>query len=362
MSKRLYALDLVRFISAIAVMLYHYLFRGWKADNMSNISFPEIGSYFKYGYLGVDVFFIVSGFVIFLSIQKFSVYNFVKSRVSRIYPAYWFGVLFTFFVTVCFGGERYLVTFKQLIYNLTMLNGFFGVKSIDGVYWTLLVELKFYILIFLYLLLIKFNKIFKNLVYFVYSWLAASLLYSLLTLLNYDDFFLLKVLNYFLLFEYSHYFIAGSLFYLIYKEEFKYQYFLGIIATFLLSLFWAFKKIHFFENKYNSVFSSQIVVVFIFFTFLFFGALCLGKLKFLNRKVFIRLGLITYPLYLVHQNVGFILFNLFKGEFSKYTLLIAVSFFMIFLSYLINVFIEERLSLVLKKGIDKVYKNYVSKK
>ena len=64
---RIYQIDLFRFIAAVCVVLYHYLFRGWAADNMSDLSFNKIGHFFKYGYLGVNLFFIISGFVIILS-------------------------------------------------------------------------------------------------------------------------------------------------------------------------------------------------------------------------------------------------------------------------------------------------------
>ena len=55
---RVYQIDLFRFLAALAVVLYHYLYRGWAStsDNKINIEFTEVGSYFKYGYLGVDFF------------------------------------------------------------------------------------------------------------------------------------------------------------------------------------------------------------------------------------------------------------------------------------------------------------------
>ena len=65
-AKRLYQIDLFRFIAALMVVLFHYTFRGFIA-NSSILEFPVLGSLFKYGYLGVDLFFMISGFVIYVN-------------------------------------------------------------------------------------------------------------------------------------------------------------------------------------------------------------------------------------------------------------------------------------------------------
>jgi peptidoglycan/LPS O-acetylase OafA/YrhL len=85
--KRIYQIDLFRFLAAIAVVLFHYMFRGYVQDDML-INFNTIGSFFKYGYLGVNLFFIISGFVISLSIKHNSLIKFIISRFTRLYPIY----------------------------------------------------------------------------------------------------------------------------------------------------------------------------------------------------------------------------------------------------------------------------------
>ena len=64
---RLYEIDLFRFFAAIAVVFYHYGFRGWMADDLSRVAAPGLAPLVQYGYLGVDLFFIISGFVILLT-------------------------------------------------------------------------------------------------------------------------------------------------------------------------------------------------------------------------------------------------------------------------------------------------------
>ncbi len=72
--------------------------------------------------------------------------DFVVSRFSRLYPAYWGGaILLTPSVTHAIGpcpGKT--VGWDVLLVNVTMVQGFFGVAHVDGVYWTLEVELLFY--------------------------------------------------------------------------------------------------------------------------------------------------------------------------------------------------------------------------
>src|SRR5436190_1602313 len=81
-------------------------------------------SLFKYGYLGVELFFIVSGFVILLTALNRSAREFVVSRGTRLYPAFWTCVTITFLAILTIGGSRYSATWPQYLANLTMLQEF----------------------------------------------------------------------------------------------------------------------------------------------------------------------------------------------------------------------------------------------
>ncbi len=122
---------------------------------MSTVNFNKINSVFKYGYLGVDIFFIISGFVISLSIKHNSLRKFIAFRFTRLYPIYWVAVFLTFLITLIFGAPRYSADFNQFVINLTMFQNYLGIKSIDGVYWSLFVEMKFYIFIICTFLMIN---------------------------------------------------------------------------------------------------------------------------------------------------------------------------------------------------------------
>ena len=149
---RLRELDLLRFAAALAVMAHHFtgVPRGsWNGD--PRIIFPSLSVVTRFGHLGVNLFFLISGFVILMSAWGRTPGDFAISRVVRLFPAYWFGVVLSFALFELPGlvgaplGAR-----SRLLPNLTMLQEGVGAGSMELPYWTLWVELHFYVLIALF--------------------------------------------------------------------------------------------------------------------------------------------------------------------------------------------------------------------
>jgi peptidoglycan/LPS O-acetylase OafA/YrhL len=351
-NNRIYQIDLFRFIAAISVVLFHYLFRGWAADNLSDVSFNEIGHFFKYGYLGVDFFFIISGFVILLSIKKRSISKFIISRFSRLYPIYWICLILSFSVIVLIGEPRYNADFNQFFFNISMLQNYLGVKSIDGVYWTLFVEMKFYIFIVgTYLLL---NKLIEfKIEYLVIFWLSLTLFYIPLHELS-----IFKILNYFLILQWSSYFIAGMIFFQIYKNGSSIKYLILLSISFAISLYYAFSNIGYIEIKYNTSFSPLIIGITIFIFYLVMFLVTTNEMKKINSPKLMQLGLLTYPLYLIHQNIGYIIFNNFGEHFNKYLLAFITILLMITISFVLSKFYEPIVSGFFKVQLEKLTTKY----
>ena len=165
---RFLELDAIRGLAAIAVVLYHYTFRYPK------LYAHDFETYYKfaYGNLGVELFFILSGFVIFMSILKVkSPFEFLTKRFIRLYPTYWIAMIFTFLMVTIFGLAGKEVTINEFLINITMLQYGLQIPSVDGVYWSLFHELLFY---FLRAASFRFIKS-KYFILFTLLWLSMSL-------------------------------------------------------------------------------------------------------------------------------------------------------------------------------------------
>jgi peptidoglycan/LPS O-acetylase OafA/YrhL len=121
-ASRVMSLDAIRGIAALAVSLFHY-------------------GLFSFGYLGVELFFLLSGFVLTLPSRHGSLRDFVVARCIRLYPAYWVCLAVTCSAALV-AGER--VSLVDIGANATMLTALLGRRYIDGVYWSLTEELVFY--------------------------------------------------------------------------------------------------------------------------------------------------------------------------------------------------------------------------
>jgi peptidoglycan/LPS O-acetylase OafA/YrhL len=100
MEKRYFNIDILRFIAALSVMTTHYLIRGFPKDTYSTISFGHIAMFTKYNYLAVNLFFMISGFVILMSAQHSSAKKFIQSRFLRLYQPFGFVVRYLFYLPI----------------------------------------------------------------------------------------------------------------------------------------------------------------------------------------------------------------------------------------------------------------------
>jgi peptidoglycan/LPS O-acetylase OafA/YrhL len=103
--------------------------------------------YLDFGKIGIAIFFIVSGFLIPYTLTKpgATISQFVIKRVFRLYPAYWVSIAILWVAKLIFDVYPE-VTLPNTIVNLTMFQKFIGVSDINGVFWTLQIELIFYVI------------------------------------------------------------------------------------------------------------------------------------------------------------------------------------------------------------------------
>jgi len=316
--RRYLELDSMRGLAALMVVVYHY--STWHEQSLGYSSTTPLFNFWQ-GSLGVELFFMISGFVIFMTIgNKTSITDFAISRFARLFPAYWVAVIFTSILLLLAPIPGREITLVQAAVNLSMLQKWLGVPSIDGVYWTLAVELSFYFLIGLCALT---NQL-KNIVVWSACLLGAAILvwaaetYLALTTSN--------AIKHTFLLEYGNLFVAGIMFYLLILHRHGYRYH-AIIGISLL------------VEALLRPEAAPIVSAF----YVMFYLLYSNKIGFLQQKYLIYLGNISYSLYLIHQNFGYVVIDIMEqyGLANSISVLIAPCVLSILISSLMYEYVER---------------------
>jgi peptidoglycan/LPS O-acetylase OafA/YrhL len=350
-SIRFYEIDLLRFIAALSVVIYHYTYRGYAAGHYSPIPFTELGQYTRYGYLGVNLFFLISGYVVLLSAQGKTVNQFFISRATRLYPAFWAACTLTFIVERIWGAataalhmpEQLHATIGQYIFNMTMFYGFLDVAAIDSAYWSLTIEILFYTLISILMA--------YGLLRHINSFLALWLVYIALPLVRLSSGGILLPDLFFP--DYAPYFVAGMVFFLLQQQGRTWVRYGLLIGSYLLSLRAGIVEMHKLENTFQVALSPLVVLT---ANTIFFGlfALVISRLINFSRFTWLaNLGALTYPLYLIHSNIGYIIFHRLGAVANKYVLLSGTLALMLAAAYIIHIFIEKPFSKVLGQQLKK---------
>ena len=146
-NRQIPGIDLVRFAAACLVVIFHFGVAGRREISQA-AGRPVIlpwADYVGFGAVGVDIFFVISGFIIAYSAHGASAYTFFRSRVVRLMPAIWIVAPISFVVALVVGMET---TYRLTINFVRSLILFPFGPGIDGVYWTLPIEVSFYVLVF----------------------------------------------------------------------------------------------------------------------------------------------------------------------------------------------------------------------
>jgi peptidoglycan/LPS O-acetylase OafA/YrhL len=275
---RLRELDALRGIAALLVVLFHYSYQ------FSHF-FPAghgTQSGVAWGRYGVELFFAISGFVIFMTLLKArTAADFAVSRFARLFPAYWVAVILTMAVVTLGGPASLAVSWSDFVLNLTMLTGFFYRPMVDGVYWTLTVELGFYATMLGLWKLGWLGRIEGVLL----GWIGCKWLWWLFPALP-------SRLGLLLIVEFIPFFAIGVLSFRVWSGERSWMQqspllLFGLATVTILDpapLGWVF---------------AFVTTVMIALERRWLARLCSPPLLWL--------GAISYPLYLIHENVGFTL-------------------------------------------------------
>lgn len=219
-------LDALRGFAALWVVFYHFLVtQGLLAkQGLAFITTPDpfgqthvwpSGVINLQGIRAVDLFFVISGFVIFMTVKNIgTVLDFIAARVARLFPAYLFSVALAGLLILALPVRQEHISWSQFVVNLTMLEEYSRVKPINDVYWSLSYELEFYFCIVLLLT----SRLIKNIEAVGLAWLAAAFLaVRLLPMFGHE--LPWRVETAFVL-PYAALFFSGIVWYLIWSDRF----------------------------------------------------------------------------------------------------------------------------------------------
>ncbi|MFD5423128.1 acyltransferase family protein [Streptomyces sp. NPDC127069] len=292
---RLAAVDGLRLLAAVAVAAYHFLGtptpRFWGEHHDLPQAAPLLHAVSGYGWLGVEAFFLISGFVICMSCWGRTPARFAVSRIARLFPLYWAVVLIVVAmgtVTVLAGQRSGAPTdLRTTLGNLTMIPGPLGVDFTAGVAWTLWVEARFYLLMGALLLI---GLTYLRVVAFGFLWLVLASVGRELDSALLDEL---------LLSQYAGLFVAGIACYLMHRFG------PNLLLWLLTGFAWCYTLTVLDDRVATHPTSNWVVSASVLTGFLVLLALAgLSRLRHLSWPALVHAGALTYPFYLVHQSVG----------------------------------------------------------
>lgn len=338
-TNHIHGLDILRLLSALAVVFYHYTFRGVAAGEMQAIHVPAfMVEITKYGHLGVSVFFIISGYVIAYSAEGQGPYKFFVSRFSRLYPTFLIMMTLSTLVLVASGSALFDVTPRQYIANLFVFSKLAGEKFVDGAYWSIVLEIIFYGWVFLLISLNKFDK----LVQIIPFWLVLSLVNE--TLIQNEH-----LQNLFIT-EYSGFFAVGILINRL-RSQFSYTAVALLVLSAVYGIFTAIKGADWSEVAYSTTYSRPVIAAIIIVSIGVFIAALNVKVNARYWGLASLLGGATYPIYLFHQNVGYLIVPKIAGFMPGMVAILVATAGMLLFALAFHVVVERKLNSAVRKSL-----------
>jgi peptidoglycan/LPS O-acetylase OafA/YrhL len=286
MNARIREIDVLRGLAALTVVFSHYL-PYWDRYLADVPVFLPKGA----GYDAVKLFFVISGFVIFMTLGRCRrIADFAFLRASRLYPTYWATLAFVSLVSVLVFGDHFWL--GGFVVNATMFQQFLGYPHFDNVYWSLSVEMAFYANVaWLFAL-----GLHRHTHAVVLVWLLLAAVWTVTThdvgLVTSHAVVAGTPRDWFALlfaFDYAPYFALGILFHDVTQRGYS----MGGAVLAALAL-----MVEFLLASWEGVAVACVIGG------LFFCAVN-GYLRFFVRPVTLWLGTISYSLYLVHRDLGY---------------------------------------------------------
>lgn len=372
-NQRISILDGFRTLAIIPVVFFHFFTRWTQPFN--DVSLYPYGSdydYFLFGKLGVQFFFIISGFVIIYTLENTKNFGqFWLRRFIRLWPtmmvasAITFAVIYFFDYAGYFAANGQIQNFLSSITFLppwkleTIFRGSMSFEYIDGAYWSLWFEIMFYALCSA-IFFIQSKKFFRNFVLVSFLIIIAGTVFDVIV--DSGQLFgkaidannsIFKAISYpfiaFPLHRHLAFFQLGFFFYHLFKAK-QGQYAINgfFKTTFALSFItFSYYAYYHYLHSFDTMNIYIIMAVFVLMLVLFFTFIYAPKaLKIFESSLMVKIGISSYFLYLIHQNIGGIVLNNLKGyEWANNILMpLALIVLLIIFSILFTYQVDKRIS------------------
>lgn len=309
---------------------------------------------FNSGAFGVALFFLISGFVIPFSLKKYKRVQFFITRFMRIIPTYAAGYFISCLAVL--GASYYYdysfpYNFKQIIANIFLVGDIFGAPSIDGVVWTLQIELRYYIICFFFSEYIKQYN-YKTIVLVAMGIFTVFIIFHIgqVNLINYA--FIHKIYTLLSQLSYVCFMFIGTIFHYLYMDKISKKE--GIFSMVLLSFI-------FIIISYKGLFKSDISTsIYIFSNYMlafFLFSILYHYRSRIEFNIFLsKLADISYSLYVVHAPISYVIMRLLLDKYSDYPYLLLYIALLssVLLAFLINVYIENKTNILGKNLAEKL--------
>jgi peptidoglycan/LPS O-acetylase OafA/YrhL len=314
------------------VVFYHYIAQGdtaWQRE--THAMFGVADRITAYGWLGVELFFVISGFVICMSSWGRPLGDFVVSRSVRLYPAYWFAIIAITLAVTCEPLLQQRMVSSEILINMTMLQFPVGVPGVSAVFWTLWNELHFYLLFGL--LVVWRGTTYRRVVAFCGLWTVASVFAAAVR----DPVVSMAVDE-----RFSPFFIGGVSLYLMYR----FRPTLLLWGIFGVSMALALLKTVILTKDAKNFIGYQLswrpTAFIIGGSFVLVAAAVLWpRLARIRAGWLTVAGAMTYPLYLLHLELGWIVIRMLHRSVPAWPLVIVLVAVMLVLSYAVHRFVER---------------------